>query len=119
LDSIYCIGGSTYSESNIAEDPDNTIIILNLTALNGTSTSDLQKKWTLVTPVYASVNTTVRNEPQHMALPDGKRMVFNGGFTGSLSDLQDQSIVYDASRNSWSTYSSYSEYPYGLRQMYL
>jgi hypothetical protein len=54
-----------------------------------------------------------------MALPDGKRMVFNGGFTGTRSDLQDQSIVYDASISLWSKYSNYTEYPYGLRQMYL
>jgi hypothetical protein len=119
LDSIYCIGGSVQSAFNIAESPDNSINILNLTALNGTSTSDLQNKWTPVTPIYAGFDTTARNEPQHMALPDGKRMVFNGGFTGSRSVLQDQSIVYNASTNLWSKYSNYSEHPFGSRQMYL
>jgi hypothetical protein len=117
LDSIYCIGGSVNVVPHMVEDPDNSINKLNLTALSGTSTSDLQNKWTPVTPTYAGVDTTARGEPQHMTLPDGKRMVFNGGLTAR--SLQDQSIVYDASINSWSKYSNYSEYPYGSRQMYL
>jgi hypothetical protein len=119
LNSIYCFGGSPYGGFSLAEFPDNSIKILNLTTLSGTSTSDLQNKWTPFTAIYTGVGNTPRNEPQYMALPDGKRMVFNGGFTKYRTVLQDQSIVYDASIKSWSKYPDYSEYPYGSRQMYL
>jgi hypothetical protein len=118
IDSIYCIGGIIYGDSNKSNDPDNSINVLNLTTLSGTSTSDLQNKWTQITPNTTDVDTVARVGPHSIALPDGKRMLFYGGYR-SDSPIKDQTIVYDASSNTWSKYANYSEEQNGQRQMYL
>jgi hypothetical protein len=97
--------------------PDNIINVLDLTKNSGATATNLQGQWKTVSSTPKGVNLLIRTYPQSVALPDGKRLLINGGLTDSSVPLKDQNIVYNAETNAWENYESYSEPPYGKRQM--
>jgi hypothetical protein len=63
-------------------------------------------QWTPVTPQPTNIQLGFRGFPQAVALPDGKRFLFQGGYNYAAA-LKDQTIVYNAETNSWSTLPNY------------
>lgn len=95
---------------------DTTMYMLDLS--KNASMAELQGNWTLIQPNTNGVTVETRLNPQFAVISDSQ-MIFNGGFGGSGDNvpIQDQTIAYDASTNSWSKYANYNEAPYGDRQM--
>ncbi|KAG2234679.1 hypothetical protein INT48_005831 [Thamnidium elegans] len=86
---------------------------------SGNSTEELATRWTTITANTNGVNNIQsRRNPQSMVLPDGKTMLLSGGWNSDKSGLVSQTIAYNADNNSWSAYPSYTEPPFGVRQIY-
>lgn len=125
MNKIHCIGGySQDRNTGFKNAPDNTINMLDLSTLDGTTALDLESQWVPVTALTASVNVQPRYRPQFIGLPDEQTMLFNGGSRDGIetygnSTIKDQTIAYNASSNSWLKYPNFSEDRYGDRQMYI
>ncbi|KAI9471878.1 MAG: hypothetical protein EXX96DRAFT_611183 [Benjaminiella poitrasii] len=126
LNKIYCFGGNLYSTST-ENAPDNVINVLDLTtttqstdAMLSVTSDELQTQWKSVSADTNGVDISVRTNPQAIALPDGYRLLINGGFKpNSAVPLTDTNIIYNAKQNKWYSQTPYSEPPYGKRQIYL
>lgn len=77
---------------------------------------DLEAKWVSLTSITNGLTFFPRSYPQYTVLPDGKTMLLNGGSL-SRSVMTPQTIAYDIETNSWTEYPSYTEPPFGARQM--
>ncbi|KAG2234678.1 hypothetical protein INT48_005830 [Thamnidium elegans] len=92
---------------------------LDIVYSSGNSTTELATKWTSISSKINGVNIQSRDHPQSLVLPDGKTMIISGGWSTLGSPLLTaQTIAYNADSNSWSGYPSYTEPPFGVRQIY-
>ena len=112
---IYCFGGSASSDVDAISD--SNLMYLDIVNGSGISTAELATKWTPITSITNGINIQSRDNPQSMVLPDGKTLLLSGGWNSADSKLVSQTIAYNADSNSWSGYPSYTEPPFGVRQM--
>ncbi|KAI9253103.1 hypothetical protein EDC94DRAFT_620243 [Helicostylum pulchrum] len=113
---IYCFGGSTGSDVDSVLD--SNLMYLDIVYGSGNSTKELATRWTTIAANTNGVNIQSRRNPQSMVLPEGKTMLLSGGWNSDKSGLVSQTIAYSADNNSWSAYPSYTEPPFGVRQIY-
>lgn len=112
---IFCFGGLT----KVNGTPVSSSIIYTLDVENnkGLTRKELSTKWELI-PAYSNgVEMHLRESSQSMALPDGKTMLLSGGWNKELTSLVSQTIAFDVDKNEWTEYPSYTEPPFGNRQM--
>ncbi|OBZ82670.1 Kelch domain-containing protein 1 [Choanephora cucurbitarum] len=114
---VYCFFGSVV-KSATESTLENVINVLDLTNATGKSATELDLQWRPVSSNTNGVDITARQLPQSAAVGDGRRIVFTGGYVPSAERLQDDTIIYDAVENKWSKGASYTEPPYGTRQIY-
>lgn len=74
----------------------------------------MRDKWVPVQP-STTFNPEQRRSMTAIALPDGKRLLIQGGY--SNSKLVNQTIIYDSTTNSWKNALPYTEVNRGVRQM--
>lgn len=91
--------------------------MLDIFSYSGSTLNQLQNQWVTITANTNGIYYQSRENPQGMALPDGKSILLSGGYNTAESYLVAQTVVYNAVNNTWTNYSSYSEPPYGIRQM--
>lgn len=116
---IYCYGGFVFTSAT-EYNLDNVMNVLDITNSSGTSSDALQNMWKSVSYIPNNVDLTARTDPQCLVISDQNRMIINGGYPyTTTSQLTDMNIMYNALQNTWSTGESYSEPPYGNRQMFV
>lgn len=99
---MYCYGG--YVKGSLDND---TLIALDINSNNGAPYQNLISQWVAVAPQSSTINFGFRAFAQAVPLPDGKRLLIQGGYNYESSPLTDQSIVYNAETNAWEKFSNY------------
>ncbi|GAN04049.1 hypothetical protein MAM1_0054d03508 [Mucor ambiguus] len=101
-----CFGGSPNDKGY-----DTTVNYLDISQSDSTNVSNLENKWDI--QVVPKVETDIINEPrydsQYTALPDGARMLMQGGSNELLGKLQNKTVIYDTRNEQWSSLSDYTE----------
>ncbi|KAI8640208.1 hypothetical protein BD408DRAFT_420116 [Parasitella parasitica] len=113
---VYCYGGFIFTSTTDYK-VDNVMNVLDITNSSGTTSSDLQNMWKPVSYIANNVDLTPRTDPQCLVISDESRLIINGGYYAS-QELVNKSIMYNALQNKWYSHSSYSDAPYGDRQIY-
>jgi hypothetical protein len=104
VDRIYCYGGYIKGASASSD----SLSALDINKNNGQPYQNLNSQWTPVTTQPTNIYLDFRGCPQAVPLPDGKRFLFQGGYNYDKA-LEEQTIVYNAETNSWSTLPNYFE----------
>lgn len=111
---IYCYGGA---RGNFTYELPIDTSMYTLDLAQNATMSDLASAWQLINTNTNGVIIDARVYPQSAQISD-TQLLMSGGFNTLLVDaIQDQTIVYDTSSNSWSSYPNYTEGTYGNRQM--
>lgn len=110
---IYCYGG--YVLGTTADD---VLVSLDIYKNNGNPTQNLNSQWNSVTPATSGIAFGRREFPEAVAMPDGYRLLIQGGYNYVNSTIQQQSIAYNAKTNAWEVLADYSDSQNGgSRQM--
>jgi hypothetical protein len=75
--------------------------------------------WQLINTNTNGVTIDSRVYGQAAQISDTQLLISSGFNTLLVSGIQDQTIVYDTTTNSWSSYANYTEGSTGNRQMYV
>jgi hypothetical protein len=113
---IYCYGGILSNKDDIL---DPTSDLFSLDVYDGNNSNNTYDSWTLV---HSAINSELANPqrcyPQFASHPDGNSLLINGGITFG-SNLQSNTIIYNAMTNSWEAVDGYPDNRNGgERQMY-
>ena len=102
---LYCHGG--YMPSPKGED---ILSTLDVFANNGGPVQDLNSQWSYVNPSNPSgIVVDRRDYSQSVAMPDGVRLLINGGYNGYANPLVQKNIAYNAESNAWELLANYNE----------
>ncbi|KAL9558744.1 hypothetical protein MBANPS3_000730 [Mucor bainieri] len=102
-----CFGGSPNDKGY-----DTSVNYLDISQTDSTNISNLEDKWNIqVAPKGGEID--IVNEPrydsQYTALPDGARMLMQGGSNELPGKLQKKTVIYDTRNEEWSSRSDYVE----------
>ncbi|KAI8367742.1 hypothetical protein BD560DRAFT_399443 [Blakeslea trispora] len=114
---LFCFFGES-SENSTKSIHSNEILSLDLSSASGKSITQLEHEWTIVKSDANGVDIAPRLWSQSADLGDGRRVLFNGGYSATAERLTDPTIIYDAVENKWTKHDPYTEPPYGPRQIY-
>lgn len=96
------------------------IYVFDISKNFGKPLSNLANIWEAIKPASNGISFGKRNDPQTIALPDGKSFFVQGGYDTKTSGSINKTIVYNAETNAWSARPNYYEGPNGGdRQMYV
>ena len=102
---LYCHGG--YIQDSKDED---ILSSLNVFANNGGPVQDLNSKWNYVNPSKQSgIVVSRRDYSQAVAMPDGVRLLINGGYNYDVNPLLQKNVAYNVETNAWEVLADYSE----------
>ncbi|KAI9273460.1 hypothetical protein EDC94DRAFT_580422 [Helicostylum pulchrum] len=115
---IYCWGGDISATLNSQLTLDEDFYSLDINAFTGQKSDILISQWNKVTP-KVPFWMSQRETPTSIALSDGKRFMIYGGFkTGPASKYNNQTVIYDASTNTWAKGTPYTVDNVGVKQIY-
>ena len=101
---IYCYGG------NIRYSSDDVLYSLDIFANNGSSVADLNSAWSVVTPNNPdNIWLSKRPRAQVVAMPDGIRLLINGGYNYMYNSDTQQNVAYNAKSNTWEVLPNYND----------
>lgn len=93
-----------YSVSYLDND---TLITLDINSNNGAPYQNIISQWVAAVPQSSMINFGFRAFAQAVPLPDGKRLLIQGGYNYESTPLTDQSIIYNTETNTWEKFSNY------------
>ena len=102
---IYCYGG--YIKDSTSDD---VLYSLDILANNGGSVQNLNSAWSVVTPNNpANISLGRRAHANAVAMPDGIRLLINGGYNYILGPNPQQNVAYNAESNTWEVLVNYND----------
>jgi hypothetical protein len=114
---IYCFGGlygpNAYNGTG-TRDP----LVYSLDPSVGGPVGQLANNWNLE-QITSNLNLEPRSEFQSAAISDTQLLISGGSGGTTDTRLSVQTIVLDVVNKSLTSYASYQESPYGVRQMYV
>ncbi|KAI8367174.1 hypothetical protein EDC96DRAFT_543911 [Choanephora cucurbitarum] len=110
---VYCYGGFVDSTPT-----DDSMIILDINKNGGDTIGNLNSQWEPASPATNNINFGKRTFLQAVALPDGKSLMIQGGYSFKNTTFGDQTIIYSAESNAWTKQPNYVDSQNNIKQTY-
>ncbi|KAI8367172.1 hypothetical protein EDC96DRAFT_543909 [Choanephora cucurbitarum] len=110
---VYCYGGDIPNTQ-----ADDSMIILDINKNGGDTIGNLNDQWEPASPATNNIKFGKRVLSQAVALPDGKSLMIQGGYSFQNTTFEDQTIIYSAESNAWSKLPNYVDSQNNIKQNY-
>lgn len=109
MKNIYCFGKDNTSNNSMS------VRLLDIKNNREKNVNFLNSQWSTI---VTGVSIVDRIDPQIAVFNNGKQILFNGGYNLRNSSIVDQTVVYNAEKNTWVKGPNYVDDANVTKQMY-